>query len=81
MKNRKGNRTLGAIHLGVRIMIIETRMKTKKTKLDVDFIGGQGSLTVAEEKALSDFLKNRQTNIKKTISSKLKSVKRIKVKV
>jgi hypothetical protein len=56
-------------------------MKTKKTELDVDFIGGQGSLTIAEEKALSDFLKNRKTIIKKTISSKLKSVKRIKVKV
>jgi hypothetical protein len=56
-------------------------MKTKKTELDVDFIGGQGSLTIAEEKALSDFLKNRKTNIKKTISSKLKNIKRIKEKV
>ena len=35
-------------------------MKTKKTELDVDFIGGQSSLTVAEEKALSDFFKQRK---------------------
>jgi hypothetical protein len=37
-------------------------MKTKKTELDVDFIGGQTSLTVAEEKALSDFFKQRKTS-------------------
>lgn len=56
-------------------------MKAKKIELDVDFIGGQGSLTIAEERALSDFLKNRKTKIKKTISSKSKSDKRIIVKV
>jgi hypothetical protein len=55
-------------------------MKTKKVELDVDFIGGQGSLTISEEKALSDFLKNRKTKSNKTIGSKLKMVKRIKVK-
>ena len=35
-------------------------MKTKKSELDVDFIGGQSSLTAAEEKALSDFFKQRK---------------------
>jgi hypothetical protein len=56
-------------------------MKTKKVELNVDIIGGQGSLTIAEEKVLTDYLKKHKTNIKKTFSSKLKSVKRIKVKV
>ena len=32
----------------------------KKSELDVDFIGGQGALTVEEEKALSDFFKQRK---------------------
>jgi hypothetical protein len=49
-------------------------MKTKKTELDVDFIGGQGSLTIAEEKALSDFFSQRKiasatTKIKQRRSS------------
>jgi hypothetical protein len=35
-------------------------MKTKNTELDVDFIGGQSGLTQAEEKALSDFFKQRK---------------------
>jgi hypothetical protein len=30
-------------------------MKTNKIDLDLDFIGGQGSLTKTEEKELSDF--------------------------
>jgi len=37
-------------------------MKTKKIELDVDFIGGQDSLTRAEEKALSDFFSIRKSN-------------------
>ena len=41
-------------------------MKTKKTELDVDFIGGQSGLTQAEEKALSEFFKQKK------ISSKIK---------
>lgn len=32
-------------------------MRTNKMELDVDFIGGLGSLTTEEEKALSDFFK------------------------
>jgi hypothetical protein len=34
-------------------------MATKKTELEVDFIGVNGSLTATEEKALSDYFKNR----------------------
>ena len=44
-------------------------MKTKKSELDVDFIGGQSSLTAAEEKALSDFFKKRKTS---TATTKIK---------
>ena len=32
-------------------------MKNKATELDVDFIGGQGSLTKDEEKRISEFIK------------------------
>jgi hypothetical protein len=35
-------------------------MKTKKTELDIDFIGGLGPLTKEEEKALSDFFKAKK---------------------
>jgi hypothetical protein len=52
-------------------------MKAKKIELDIDFIGGEGALTAAEEKALSDFFKQRKLmaviNQKKT-----KGVKRPK---
>ena len=55
-------------------------MKTKKIELDVDYIGGQGSLTLAEEKTLSDFLKKRKPISKKSVkNSRLKSVKQKKV--
>lgn len=35
-------------------------MKQIKNQLDVDFIGGQGSLTESEEKALSEFFKKKR---------------------
>ena len=35
-------------------------MKTKSKELDVDFIGGQGSMTKEEEKQISGFLKNQK---------------------
>jgi hypothetical protein len=35
-------------------------MKTRKTELDVDFIGGQEPLTIDEEKALSEYFKKRK---------------------
>jgi hypothetical protein len=54
-------------------------MKTSKTELDVDFIGGQGSLTIAEEKALSAFFKERKSAPKKITSKKRSTTKRSKV--
>lgn len=32
-------------------------MKTRNIELEVDYIGGEGSLTESEEKALSEFFK------------------------
>jgi hypothetical protein len=55
-------------------------MKTKKAELDVDFIGGQTALTAAEEKALSDFFKQRKISSSKTsFKQKRSSSKRQKV--
>lgn len=34
-------------------------MKKKKEELDVDIIGGEGALTVAEEKAVSEYFRQR----------------------
>jgi hypothetical protein len=42
-------------------------MKTNKIDLDLDFIGGQGSLTKVEEKQLSDYFKNRKLSARKTV--------------
>ena len=54
-------------------------MKTTKLELDVDFIGGQTSLTIAEEKALSDFFKQQKVNSRKSKSGqRIKTVKREK---
>lgn len=50
-------------------------MKTKKTELEVDFIGGQGSLTIAEEKALSDYFRKRKLTSQKSIIRKSKQLK------
>jgi hypothetical protein len=44
-------------------------MKTKKSDLEIDSIGGIGSLTIEEEKALSDFFKKKKTT-KKTLKKK-----------
>ncbi len=35
-------------------------MATKKIESDDDFLGGQGTLTAEEEKALSDFFRKRK---------------------
>ena len=48
-------------------------MKNKQLELDVDFIGGQGSLTHQEEISISEFLKTQkllriQNNVRKTKS-------------
>ena len=55
-------------------------MKTKKAELDVDFIGGQSALTAAEEKALSDFFKQRKISSSNTaVKQKRRSSTRQKV--
>lgn len=45
-------------------------MKTKIKELDVDFIGGQESMTKEEERAISEFIKARKLLIdKKNVKS------------
>jgi hypothetical protein len=51
-------------------------MKNKHNELDVDFIGGQDSLTKDEEQAISEFIKNQKllkakNHIRRTRSSHL----------
>ena len=41
-------------------------MKTKELEFDVDLIGEQTSLTIEEEKALSDYFKQKKANLKLT---------------
>ncbi len=54
-------------------------MKQKKIELDVDFIGGQGALTVEEEKLLSDFFKQRKMAFQKPQNkNSTKTIKRSK---
>jgi len=50
-------------------------MKTKKVELDVDFIGGQTSLTKEEEKAISNFLSKGKLKKKKSSSRKKVEIK------
>ena len=45
-------------------------MKTKRIDLDVDFIGGQGSLTKEEEIALSNYFQQRKSIIRANVKSK-----------
>jgi hypothetical protein len=46
-------------------------MSNKKQILDVDFIGGQGTLTLSEEKALSEYFYKKKSKISnKTIKPK-----------
>jgi hypothetical protein len=52
-------------------------MKTKKVELDVDFIGGQTSLTKEEEKALSEYIKKNKLKKTKKSSPKTKTVKQL----
>jgi len=53
-------------------------MKTIKIDLDVDFMGGQGSLSVEEEKALSEFSEKRKLLHSDSIDKKSKEVKHSK---
>lgn len=53
-------------------------MKAKKIELDVDFIGGQGSLTIDEEQALSAYFKKiKQQSKKKSTVQKNKLKKQL----
>ena len=52
-------------------------MKTKKVELDVDFIGGQTSLTKEEEKAISDFIKKNKIKKAKRLTIKTKAAKQL----
>ena len=45
-------------------------MKTKKIELDVDFIGGQTSLTKEEEKTISEFIKKNKSKKTKRLRTK-----------
>jgi hypothetical protein len=46
-------------------------MRTYKIDLDLDFIGGQGSLTKIEEKELSNFFKSQKLSARTTIRQKV----------
>lgn len=43
-------------------------MKTKKKELNVDYIGGQGSLTLAEEQELNTYFAKQKVGAKKSRS-------------
>ena len=52
-------------------------MKTKKVELDVDFIGGERSLTKEEEKSISDFIKKSKSKNIKISTVKTKTAKQL----
>ena len=52
-------------------------MKTKIVELDVDFIGGQTSLTKEEEKAIGDFIKKSKSKKVKSLTNKTKTAKQL----
>lgn len=54
-------------------------MKTKIKELDVDFIGGQESMTKEEELAISEFLKARKLLIAKNNVRNTKTISPRKV--
>ncbi len=54
-------------------------MKNKTKELDVDFIGGQGSLTKEEEKQISEFLKSQKLLQDKTHFNKTGQKRKIKL--
>ncbi len=53
-------------------------MKQKKEELDVDFIGGEGALTVEEEKARSAYF--QQKNWRKKLPTKKRTKQRLLLK-
>jgi len=52
-------------------------MKTKKVELDVDFIGGQTSLTKEEERAISVFIKKSKSKRAKSLTIRTKTAKQL----
>ncbi len=52
-------------------------MRTKKDKFDIDFIGEQTSLTKEEEKALSEYFKEKKANLK--LSERKKTVRKSEI--
>jgi hypothetical protein len=52
-------------------------MKTKKIELDVNFIGGQTSLTKEEELTISDFIKKNKTKKTRRSPGKTKTAKQL----
>ena len=48
------------------------KMKAKKKELQVDYIGGQGSLTIVEEEAITEYLSKAKSSPKK-VGKKSKS--------
>lgn len=52
-------------------------MKTKKVELDVDFIGGQTSLTKEEEKTIHEYIKKNKSKRTRNASLKPKTVKQL----
>lgn len=51
-------------------------MKTKKTEIDIDFIGGMGPLTENEEKALCKFFKKNSLPAKRIVRKTLTKKKK-----
>lgn len=54
-------------------------MKRKSTELDVDFIGGQDTMTNEEEKAISEFIKAHKLLSDKIQIKSTKTVQRKKI--
>jgi predicted metal-dependent phosphotriesterase family hydrolase len=52
-------------------------MKTKKVELDVDFIGGQTSLTKEEEKTIREYIKKNKSKKAKISSHKTRTVRQL----
>ena len=51
-------------------------MKHFRNDLDVDFIGGQGSLTVEEQNAISAYIKQQKIINNKSVTTKRRKVER-----
>lgn len=52
-------------------------MKKKSTENDVDFLGGQGSLTKEEELALSEYFRSKK--VKRVNNNRIKTFSRKKI--